>query len=46
MIPLDLSFGRKMLSNHFEKFVGVGVNFEGIVMLGGLFGFLIGMFIS
>ena len=46
MIPFDLSFGRQMLSNHFEKFVGVGVDFEGKGLIGGLFGFLVSMFVS
>ena len=46
VIPFNLSFGCQVLSDHFEKFVGVGVDFEGIRLVGGFFGLLVGMFVA
>ena len=35
MIPFNLAFGDQVFSNHFEEFVGVGIDFERIGLVSG-----------
>ena len=46
MIPFNLAFGNQVFSDHFEEFVGVGIDFERIGLVSGFFGFLVSMFVS